>query len=255
MAAVVTAVVAVMVLWASPTIAVERAKLLRSAGIQTLIQTIMPGRFHSVAGGQYVFYVQAMNRDHTEAEQVFMAHQKSQNNTLIWDVLWADKAYAQAETHTGEEYLILQNGKEYQGVPGQAKYQVAQFAEYKARLPHPTVNISDDVRTMDTSQLWPPDRTNREKLAELEWRLSIPCMVLILTLVAVPLSRVSPRSGKYAKLLPAVIIYIIYANLMFIARDALVSGKIPSWLGMWWIHFLIMIIGLLLIRHNRVKLA
>jgi lipopolysaccharide export system permease protein len=80
-------------------------------------------------------------------------------------------------------------------------------------------------------------------------------MVFTLTLVAVPLSRVNSRSGKFAKLLPAVIIYILYANFMFVARDATASGKIPLWIGMWWIHLLVIIIGLLLIWRNQVKLS
>ena len=80
-------------------------------------------------------------------------------------------------------------------------------------------------------------------------------MVLTLTLVAVPLSRVSPRSGKFEKLLPAIIFYVLYANFMFIARNALVSGKIPLWMGMWWLHLFAALVGLFLIWRNQVKLA
>ena len=103
--------------------------------------------------------------------------------------------------------------------------------------------------------LWPLNNADPQKAAELQWRLSIPLMVFTLTLVAVPLSRVNPRSGKFAKLLPAVIIYIFYANFMFIARNATASGKIPLWIGMWWIHLLVVFFGLLLIWRNQVKLA
>ena len=78
-------------------------------------------------------------------------------------------------------------------------------------------------------------------------------MVLTLTLVGVPLSRVNSRSGKYAKLLPAIVLYIIYANLMFVARNWLAVGKTPLWLGMWWIHVLFLLVGLLLLWRNQVK--
>ncbi len=255
MAVMVAVVVAVVMLWTSPYIAVERAKLLRSTGAQTLIQTIMPGRFHSVNGGREVFYVQAMNRNHTQGEQIFFARQSTQNDTLQWDVLWADKAYLEVNKATGEEYVVLQHGKEYQGVPGHADYQVAEFAEYRSRLPHPVVNISEDVRTAKTATLWPLNNPDLNKAAELQWRFSIPLMVLSLTLVAVPLSRVNSRSGKFAKLLPAIIIYIIYANFMFLARDGIVSGKVPLWIGMWWIHVAIMLLGIGLLWRNKVKLG
>jgi len=254
MASLVTVVVAIVMIWVSPHIAVERAKLMRTTGVQTLIQTIFPGRFQAISGGKQVFYVQSMSRDHKQAEQVFLAKKTQKNSKTQWDVLWADKAFAQTDPKTAEEYVVFQNGKEYQGVPGEAEYQVAEFAEYKTRLPHPTVKIKDDIRTASTASLFPLNNPDRQKAAELQWRLSIPLMVLTLTLVAVPLSRVSPRSGKFAKLLPAVILYILYANFMFVARDALVSGKIPLWLGLWWLHLLVALLGLFLIWRNKVKL-
>lgn len=255
MATVVALIVAVVMIWASPLIAVERAKLLRSTGMKTLIQTIMPGRFHAVNNGKQVFYVQSMSRDHTKAEQVFLAKHEVKDDKMQWDILWADKAYAESDAKTGEDYIVLQDGKEYQGAPGHAEYQVAEFAEYKTRLPHPTIKIDEDIRTAKTASLWPLNNANLEKAAELQWRLSVPLMVLTLTLVAVPLSRVSPRSGKFAKILPAIIIYILYANFMFVARDAMVSGTIPLWIGMWWIHLLVLGLGLILIWRSQVKLA
>jgi lipopolysaccharide export system permease protein len=257
MASVVAVIVAGVMIWATPHIYVARAKLLRTTGIQTLVQTIMPGRFHAVNDGQEVFYVQSMSRDHTKADQVFLARRSKEkdNDKIRWDILWADKAFAETDAKTGEDYIILQDGKEYQGTPGQADYQIAEFGEYKARLPHPIVKITDDLRTSSTASLWPLNNADPGKAAELQWRLSVPIMVLTLTLVAVPLSRINPRSGKYAKLFPAILIYILYANLMFIGRNAIVSGTVPPWIGLWWIHLLVVALGLFLIWRNQVKLA
>lgn len=255
MATLVAVIVAVVMLWGSPLIYIERAKLLRSTGIQTLVQTIIPGRFHAVNDGQEVFYVQSMSRDHTKAEHVFLAKRSAVEDKIRWDVLWAEQAFADTDPATGEDYIILEDGKEYQGTPGHADYQVAEFGQYKARLPHPVVKISDDLRTLSTASLLPFKNENAAKAAELQWRLAVPIMVFTLTLVAVPLSRINPRSGKYAKLLPAIIVYILYANFLFIARDAMVSGKLPQWLGLWWVHLLVALFGLFLIWRNRVKLA
>lgn len=255
MAGFVAIIVAIVMLWVTPHIYIERAKLLRTTGIQTLVQTIMPGRFHAINDGQEVFYVQSMSRNHTQAEQIFLAKRSMQEDKIRWDVLWADKAFAETDAKTNEDYIILQNGKEYQGTPGKADYQIAEFGEYKARLPHPVVKINDDLRTANTASLWPLINVNPAKSAELQWRLSIPLMVLTLTLIAVPLSRINPRSGKYAKLFPAIIIYILYANFMFIGRNAIVSGSIPQWIGLWWIHLSVAALGGLFIWYNRVKLA
>lgn len=255
MASVVALIVMIVIFWASPYIAIERTKLLRSTGIKTLIQTIMPGRFHAINGGQQVFYVDSMSRDHSKAEQVFLAKKSTNNNAIQWDILWADNAFSEKDPKTDEEYIILEKGKEYQGAPGKANYQISEFVQYKARLPHPIVKINEDIRTAKSSTLWPLNNSNRAKAAELQWRLSIPLMVFTLTLIAIPLSRVNSRAGKFSKLLPAVIIYILYANFMFLARDAMVSGKIPLWVGMGWIHLLVFLLGLFLIWRNKVTLG
>ncbi|MFA6302060.1 MAG: LPS export ABC transporter permease LptF [Legionella sp.] len=256
MASMVAVLVGYLVIWLSPEIALARAKLLRSAGIQTLIQTIIPGRFHAVNHGLNVFYVQSMTRSHTQAEHVFLARRTMKDGTWQWDILWADKAFAEVDAKTGEDYLVLQNGKAYQGIPGKADYQVAEFHQYQARLAQPTIEgLNEDIRTYPTASLLPINNPDLQKAAELQWRFSVPIMVFVLTLIAVPLCRLNPRSGKYAKLLPAIIIYILYANFMFVARDAISSGKLPTWLGMWWLHALVFILGIFLLWRNHKKLA
>jgi lipopolysaccharide export system permease protein len=255
MASGVAALVLVVMLWGSPLIAAERATLLRTTGIQTLIQTIVPGRFNAVPGGPQVFYVESMNRKHTVANHVFLAQPSPAAGENQWDLLWAEKAYAEVDPESYEDYVVLSDGKKYQGIPGRADYQVARFAEYRARLPHPEVSIKEDIRTAKTASLWPLNNSSSAKAAELQWRFSIPLMVLVLTLTGVPLSRVNPRSGKYAKLLPAIVVFILYANLMFIARDWLTVGKVPWWIGLWWVHLVFILLGLGLIWRNQVKLS
>lgn len=255
MAAVVTTLVFIIMIWASPLISAERTRLLRTSGIQTLVQTIVPGSFRAISNGRQVFYVEDMNRDHTEAQNIFLARQVVKDNLARWNVLWAEKAFAETDADTFEDYIVLQKGHEYEGTPGHSDYQVVEFDQYRARLPHPRVALKQDMRTAKTESLLPLLNSDNRKAAELQWRLSVPLMVLCLTLVAVPLSRVNPRSGKYARLLPAILLYIIYANFMFVARDWLAAGKIPQWLGMWWLHAFVLLIGLVLIWRNRVKLS
>lgn len=255
MASIVAIPVLIIMLWVSPHIATERAKLLQTSGVQTLIQTIIPGRFQSISGGKQVFYVESMTRDHKVAQHVFLAQLLPKEGMMQWDIIWADNAFAETDFQTQEDYVILQQGKKYQGIPGQANYQIAEFKEYRARLPHPRVEVKNDIRVEKTRDLWPMNNPNLRKAAELQWRFSVPLMVLTLTLVAVPLSRVSPRAGKYAKLLPAVVLYIFYANFMFIVRNWVVAGKIPVWLGLWWLHLAVALLGVGLIWRNHVKLS
>lgn len=255
MAIMVSVPVLMVMLWGSPIIALERTSLLRTSGVKTLIQTVVPGHFTATSHGKQIFYVESMSRNHKEARHIFLARQVLKNNQLQWNILWAEKAFATTDAKTEEDYLMLEQGREYEGMPGHADYQVVHFEQYQARLPHPVMAPQNDIRTVKTASLWPLLNVDRRSAAELQWRLSVPLMVLTLTLVAVPLSRVNPRSGKFAKLLPAILLYIVYANFMFIARDWVVAGSVPVWLGMWWIHLVVVVIGLLLIWRNKVTLG
>ena len=249
-------IVLVILLWVNPLIALERTKLLRSTGIQMLIQTLEPGRFGHVPGENAVFYVEKMQHEHTEAHDVFLARLDKQKENKGWEVLWADKAQITTRPDTGTHELVLTNGHAYQGKPGYANYRVMHFERYETPLPEPViVPKAGDLRALKTSDLWALTTNKQAKAAELVWRFSIPLMVIILTFVAVPLSRVNPRVGKYARLLPAILLFILYADFMFVARDAIASGKISWWLGMSCLHGSIALVGLGLIWRNRVRFS
>jgi lipopolysaccharide export system permease protein len=254
MAAGVSAIVLVILLWVNPAIAIERTKLLRSSGVQMLIKTLEPGRFGSIPGGETVFYVEKMNSEHAQAQGIFLAHLNKHQEVPSWDVLWADTAYITSNKATHTHDLMLTHGHAYQGQPGQADYRVINFDHYETPLPEPVITPkAGDLRAVQTRDLWPVRDVT--KAAELVWRFSIPLMVVMLTLVGVPLSRVNPRSGKYAKLLPAILIFIVYADLMFVARDAIASGKLPWWFAMIGLHGSVALIGVGLMWRNRVRLA
>lgn len=255
MALVVATIVTGLMLWVAPVISTGRAKLIRTQGVQTMIQTIVPQRFRAISGGKQVFYVEEMSRDHDEARNIFLAQQKIDNDKLSWKILWAESGHAAQADGNDEQYIVLNNGREYEGVPGQADFQVAEFKQYQARLPHQNEYVSSDMRTLPTSELWPINNPDRKKAAEIQWRISVPIMVLVLTLLAVPLSKVNPRQDKYAKLLPAIIIYILYANLMFVGRDWLVEGKVPVWLGFWWLHASFALLGIGAMMWSRLRSA
>ena len=55
-------------------------------------------------------------------------------------------------------------------------------------------------------------------------------------MLAVPLSRSAPRQGKYSRLLVAVLIYVIYSNLLGVSQTWVEQGTLPGMLGLWWVH-------------------
>jgi len=61
-------------------------------------------------------------------------------------------------------------------------------------------------------------------------------MALVLTLVAVPLSRLRPRQGRYARVGLAIVIYFVYSNLLSAAKVWVEKGDLPPTVGVWWVR-------------------
>ncbi len=242
----------VLMVWASPIIARDRQQLIKGGGVSALIQVIVPQRFTALNQGKRVFYVSEMSRDHTQAEGIFLAQQEK--NSSFWNIIWAEKGFTE-ENKKGSQFVVLKNGHAYKGAPGSADYQVLSFDKYKVRLPQSNNNaLKSEISNTPTAELFPFNNKDPEKAAELQWRFSIPLMALTLGLLAIPLSKVEPRRGKLAKMLPAIIIYVIYANMMFVGRDWIIAKEVPTWLGMWWIHGVVFLLALgLIIRTHKLR--
>ena len=81
------------------------------------------------------------------------------------------------------------------------------------------------------------DSDDLELQATLQWRLSIPLLVIVVTLLAVPLSRTNNRQGRFGKLLPAIVLYFTYLVSLNAMRGAIESGSVPVSVTMLPVHF------------------
>lgn len=250
LAGIVALITGALMIWASPIIAKDRQQLIRGGGVSSLIQMIIPERFTAVDQGKRVFYVSRMSRDHTQAEDIFLAQRESDSSD--WSIVWANKGRTEVDEKDAQ-FVVLKKGKEYKGSPGAADFQVISFDQYKVRLPQPSnTNLKPgDLSAIPTAQLLPINNSDTRKAAEIQWRLSVPLMALTLGLLAVPLSKVDPRRGKLAKMLPAVIIYVIYANMLFVGRDWIIAKYVPTWFGIWWVHGCVLLLAIILIFRSR----
>jgi len=106
---------------------------------------------------------------------------------------------------------------------------------------------------MTTAQLW--QSSDASRIAELQWRFSLVLLAPILTLMAVPLSRVSPRQGRFAKLVPAVLLYILYFGLLLTSCDLVAENRLSPVIGVWWVHLLFTAVGWFLFTEKHLALS
>ena len=79
-------------------------------------------------------------------------------------------------------------------------------------------------------------KTNFYKKSYCPYNLLSRIALIILVLLAVPLSKSSPREGQYGGLVIGVLIYLVYVNLLGAAKVWFEQGDSPMQLGIWWVH-------------------
>lgn len=235
----VVVIVAVLNLWLTPQLMDYRDHLLAQTGTAMELEATLPGRFQEANGGQQIFYVESMSPDKQSMQTIFMAQLPTNNNNpviLPWTILTAESGYQTLDKKTGDRFFVAVNGRRYLGIPGNKNFQIADFNQYRARIESRVADVGAQQDAMTMLALWQSYQQKVESASELQWRFSMPMSVLLLALLAVPLSYVKPRQGRYAALLPAILTYIIYANLLLLARNWMEAGNISPVLGIWWVH-------------------
>ena len=202
--------------------------------------------FYPLQGGKGVTYAEEVSEKGLMTD-VFLAENNPEaedGKQLVLVVAETGRQHKSDPSQPG--YLILEKGYRIQGVPGQANYQITRFEEYGQRLSKPKKSgRRAKADTLLTEELLKSD--NKAHVAALQWRFSVPILVLVVTLIAIPLSKTNPRQGRFARMLPAVLLYVIYLVVLNAARGAVEDGKISTALGLWWVHALFLFIALLLL--------
>lgn len=232
------------------------AQILNEQDALTEFDTLVPGRFQSMRDGSRVTYAQELSSGRDELRNVFISEKRDVRKPSDKDegiTVLVAKTGRQEIYEDGSRYLILHDGYRYDGTPGDADYRVIHYDTYGVLLPKPSVEVSMGEReTMRTQELLGSSEPKIQ--SELQWRLSMPILVLVVTLIAVPLSRVNPRQGRFLKLLPAILLYMAYLALLIGARSALDKGRISPAVGLWPVHGVFLLIGLFLVYWQPVQL-
>lgn len=243
-------VVAAMSLFFTPTGMERSSGLLTADKSRNEFDHLVPKKFVATEGGNAVYYADALSEDRSTMHEVFLAElgsARAQTETDYQVVIYAREGVQQIDPETGLRYLVLRDGYRYEGVPGQRDYRLMRFSSYETllELPYVRQRESDRIASMSTVDLWRSE--GHKERANLYWRLSLPVLVLVVAVLAVPLSRTNPRQGRYLKMIPAVLLYIVYLYILIWLRGAVEDGKVENPLAIWLVHPPFLILGLLLL--------
>jgi lipopolysaccharide export system permease protein len=202
------------------------------------------GRFRSFSGGDAVFYAERVDPEGV-LHNVFVQRESAGRI----EVALADTATYSKAAPNGVHLVTLFNGRRYEGVPGHDDFRVIEFREHGIPIATPADVVgTKDPDTKPTRELLGSDAPS--DIAQLQFRTSTPLMALVLTLVAVPLSRLRPRQGRYARVGFAIVVYLVYSIMLSAVKVWLEKGELAPAIGVWWVHLAALALGLYLVARE-----
>ena len=203
--------VAGLSLYASPGGIAKVQTIYQEAKNSNGLDLLVEGRFRVDEKTGRVTYIERIDDDSQEMREVFSAQQsKVKGRRKELTVIYAQTGTVQSTDDGQSRYLVLDNGFQTVGRPGALDYREIQFEQYGQRLEDPEDSPSGYTKAdgRSTGQLLASDKL--EDKATLQWRISLGLLVPIIALIAQALSRTTHRQGRYVKMLPAFLIYLVY---------------------------------------------
>jgi len=198
------------------------------------------GTFYETESGARVIYAEKVDQQRDEARRVFIRTQRDD----ALQVIFAGKANQSTDPVSGKQIVVFTDGTLYEFSRMGEAGRVVQFEQ--SAIPIEAKNelrLKYRVKSVSTGTLARSD--DSQEIAEFQWRLSTPLATVLLAMLGVPLSRSSPRRGKYAKVTTAVVIFAVYYNLSALTKKWVEKGILDTIPGIWWMQLLLA--GLLLV--------
>jgi len=218
---------------------------------------ITEGKFESFKNGEIVFYA-------SEAEQNDIVGEQNMEEIFIYAladetpvIVLASEAKKYTDAKNNSIYLRLKNGSRYEGLPGNENINILNFEKYDLEI------VSGDVQKALINFSEIEEKNTIDLLregglkanAEIQWRLSQPISILILSIFGVFLGKSSPRTGKGVNIIFGIVIFMLYNNALLVAKSAIESGQLSPLIGMWGIHLLLLLILIIFYQFRQGKVA
>ncbi|MGI9219857.1 MAG: LPS export ABC transporter permease LptF [Woeseiaceae bacterium] len=209
------------------------------------LASIEPGRFVSIGPDDAVVYGERISDDGL-MENVFL-QRRLEGGSL--EIVVARLGEQVESDDPDIRFLVLHEGRRYEGIPGTTEFRVVEFLEHGIPYRLPSLTPADPrPRAMPFQTLLQSNDLNH--IAEMQWRIGVPLATIILAILAVPLSRTQPRAGRYGRIAIGLLVFIIYLNMLSAAKAWIEQGTLSPALGLWWVHAGVFLFAMLLLAYQ-----
>ena len=197
------------------------------------------GQFNQDQGGRVIF-IESMSQDKRELSNLIIS--QSSPDRMILET--AEKGRHKIDDKTGDLFLVVGPGERTESQAGEKDVSIMRFQQHGILIQQKKTSGAHNMRSEEKppSMLW--TSSVLDDRVELHWRIANPVVLLVLALLAVPLSYIAPRKGRYGKVGYALLIFIVYFNLLWLVRGKLETHVIPVALNFWGVHFVFLVFTL-----------
>ena len=224
--------VAILSLLLTPLAREKFDELIASQELINELDVLKEKTFRTYHDGKSVTYMHSVDRDQGEVSGVF-SNQLGEDGESMTIVATRGRYHRDAES--GTRYLELVDGRQYSETSEGYIDRIA-FQSLTQKIESIDLgSTSGGTSSVLTQNL---NRGVPKQLMEFQWRLSLPIMTLVLALCAVGLGRLRPRSGRYDRFLPGILLLAGYYGLsLFLVSQVQVSDRLwLAQLGLWPVH-------------------
>ncbi|NRB41849.1 MAG: LPS export ABC transporter permease LptF [Pseudomonadales bacterium] len=239
-------------LYLTPVGWMQYEKLIKAPHSSASFAALVSGTFKKNSSGDMVIYAGSMNESKTELNDVFLVRTPESQSGQAIQIMKAKRGQL-IQNERGQRYLEFYDGVQISGELGQMDYQFSNY-ETAGILIRSKVEKgfnSSDIETVATLDLWGDD--SPEAQAALQWRFLMPLMLPIIAMIAMALSETTHRKGRYAKLLPGIIIFFLYLVSLGNARSIIERGEVYFISPLILVHIGFFMLALLIFNFATIK--
>ena len=235
-------------LWLNPAVQRHAQAIVDREENRHEFHQIKPGQFNRGIADGLVFFMESISEDKLELRDIIIGQSGPDEKILET----ARRGRQTIDESSGDLFLVVGPGERYEGEPGAAAHKIVSFDAHGILLQNKGAASASRKRREQMTLAELRSSPEIRNQVELHWRIATPAILVALTLVAVPLAYIAPRQGRFGKVGYALLVYIVYLNLMAITRAQLEAGQLPMMLNFWWVHAVFAVLALaLLYRRNR----
>ncbi|MBI1963795.1 MAG: LPS export ABC transporter permease LptF [Candidatus Rokubacteria bacterium] len=208
-------------------------RLRARAAMEMDVAGLEAGRFFERRRGTQVVFVERYDRPSGRMEGVFL-HEEDEDTVRV---TYTRQAFERFDAPNARRVLVALDGRSYRIRLGEGRDRVLRFERVELALKEENVTPEYRRKAAPTAEL--ARSSDRNDLAELQWRLTVPVSTVLLGLLGMQLSRTAPRRGKNARFGAAVLVYAVYYNAKALAKTLVGNGTVGLVPGLLWVDALL----------------